>query len=285
VIESARILSGRRFDKTIVYAALAGEEQGLLGGRELARLARERGWTIEAVLNNDIIGNTQGIGGHADNLTFRIFSEAAPAAESEAERRARRVTGGEVDGASRQLARYVHAVAREVFPWMRPKLVYRADRFGRGGDHQAFNELGYTAVRITEAYENYNRQHQNLRTEGGITYGDVPGAVDFPYAARIAGINAATLAALAWAPPPPEGVRIRAARGSTAVTWEAAPGATGYRIYWRDTTDPTWSRQRYVAAATEATLEGIVIDDHLFGVASVSDAGNESLVAFAGAGR
>lgn len=285
VIEAARVLSRYRFEKTIVYAALAGEEQGLLGGEQLARHAQQQGWVIEGVLNNDIIGNTRGIGGHADNLTFRIFSEPVPPTETDAERRMRRVTGGEVDGNSRQLARYVHRIAEMVQPAMRPKLVYRLDRFGRGGDHRAFNDLGYAAVRLTEAYEDYSRQHQNLRTEDGIAYGDVPDAVDFPYAARIAGINAATLAALAWAPPPPAAVRIRSVRGSTAVSWQAPPGAVaGYRVYWRDTTDPHWSRSRLVTG-TEATLDGILIDDHLFGVASVGEGGHESLVTFATAGR
>jgi hypothetical protein len=287
VIETARLLSKHRFDKTIVYAALAGEEQGLLGGQQLAKYAKENGWTIEGVLNNDIIGNTAGIGGHVDNMTFRIFSEPVPPTETEAESRARRVMGGEVDGNSRQLARYLHRVATLVQPTMRPKLIYRLDRFGRGGDHRAFNDLGYAAVRITEAYENYNRQHQDLRTENGIAYGDVPDAVDFPYAARIAGINAAALAALAWAPPPPESVRIRgAASGSTTLAWQAPAGpVAGYRVYWRDTIDPYWSRSTFVSGAAEATLDGILIDDHLFGVASVDARGNESLVVFATGGR
>lgn len=287
VIEAARVLSRYRFDKTIVYGALVGEEQGLLGGQQLAAYAKEQGWTIEGVLNNDIIGNTEGIGGHVDNMTFRIFSEPVPPTETDGERQMRRVIGGEVDGISRQLARYVHRIATEVRPTMRPKLVYRLDRFGRGGDHRAFNDLGYAAIRITEAYENYNRQHQDLRTANGIAYGDVADEVDFPYAARIAGINAAALAALASAPPPPSGVRIRGAvSGSTRMSWTAPDGpVAGYRVYWRDTVDPYWSRSVFVSGATETTLEGIIIDDFLFGVASVGADGNESLVTFAGAGR
>ncbi|MSR02271.1 MAG: M20/M25/M40 family metallo-hydrolase [Gemmatimonadetes bacterium] len=281
VIEAARLLSKQKFAKTIVYGALAGEEQGLLGGQQLARYAKSQGWQIEGVLNNDIVGNSEGIGGQVDNLTFRIFSEPTAATEPEDERRGRRVTGGEIDGPSRQLARYVHAIARQVLPMMRPKLVYRLDRFGRGGDHRAFNDAGFAAVRITEAYENYNRQHQNIRTEGGIAYGDVPERADFPYAARIAGVNVAALAALASAPPPPTAVRLRGGvSASTALSWQAAPGATGYRIYWRDTTDPIWSQSRYIGAVTQFTLDGILIDDHLFGVASVGPDGNESLVTF-----
>lgn len=281
VIEAARLLSKYTFDKTIVYGALAGEEQGLLGGQQLARTAKDRGWQIEGVLNNDIIGNSEGIGGQIDNLTFRIFSEPVAATETEDERRARRVTGGEIDGPSRQLARYTYGIARQVLPQMRPKLVYRLDRFGRGGDHRAFNDHGFAAVRITEAFENYNRQHQNVRTEKGIAYGDVPDRADFPYAARIAGINAATLAALAWAPPPPTAVRLRGGvSASTSLSWQAAPGAVGYRIYWRDTTEPLWTSSRWVGTVTQATLDGILIDDHLFGVASVGPNGHESLITF-----
>ena len=281
VIEAARLLSKSKFAKTIVYGALAGEEQGLLGGQQLAKYAKEQNWQVEGVLNNDIVGNSEGIGGQVDNLTFRIFSEPTAVTEPDEERRGRRVTGGEVDGPSRQLARYVYTVARQVLPMMRPKLVYRLDRFGRGGDHRAFNDAGFAAVRITEAFENYNRQHQNVRTENGTAYGDLPDKADFPYAARIAGVNAASLAALASAPPPPTAVRLRGGvSASTSLTWQPAPGAVGYKIYWRDTTDPIWSQSRFVGSVTQFTLDGILIDDHLFGVASVAADGNESLVTF-----
>ncbi len=285
VIETARVLSKYQFDKTIVYGALAGEEQGLLGGTQLATTAKDQNWQIEGVLNNDIIGNSAGIGGQVDNLTFRIFSEPTPATETDEERRGRRSTGGEIDGPSRQLARYVYTVARAAAPQTQPKLVYRLDRFGRGGDHRAFNDQGFAAVRITEAWENYNRQHQNVRTENGVAYGDVPDAADFPYAARIAGVNAATLASLAWAPPPPSAVHLKGGvSASTTLSWQAAPGAVGYRIYWRDTTDPLWSRSRTVGDVAQFTLDGILIDDHLFGLASVGADGHESLVTFATAG-
>ena len=286
VIETARALSRYQFDKTIVYAALAGEEQGLLGGRQLAQHAKAEGWTIEAVLNNDIVGNSSGIGGQKDNLTFRIFSEPVPPDETDAERRMRRVMGGEVDGISRQLARYVHRIAEQVAPAMHAKLVYRLDRFGRGGDHRAFNDEGFAAVRITEAWENYHRQHQDLRTEAGIAYGDVPDSADFPYMARIATVNAATLAALAWAPPPPDQVRIRGGgSASTRISWQPVDGAAGYRVYWRDTIEPFWTHHRFVAAGHELELDGILIDDNLFGVASVSASGDESVVVFGTGGR
>ena len=281
VIETARVLSKYSFDKTIVFATLAGEEQGLFGGQQLARYAKEQGWRIEGDLNNDIVGNSEGIGGQRDNLTFRIFSEPVPVGETDDDRRLRRLTGGENDGPSRQLARYVRSISLMVLPQMRPKMVYRLDRFGRGGDHRAFNDLGFPAVRLTEAFEDYHRQHQNIRTENGIAYGDVPDKADFPYAARIAGVNAATLASLAWAPPPPTGVKIRGAGSpNTTLSWEAAPGAVGYRIYWRDTTDPYWTSSRLVGPVTQLTLESILIDDNLFGVASVAADGTESLVTF-----
>jgi Peptidase family M28 len=286
VIETARVLSKYRFDKTIVYATLDGEEQGLFGGQQLAKYAKAQGWNIEGVLNNDIIGNSEGIGGQKDNLTFRVFSEPVPPTETERDRMMRRVMGGEVDGISRQLARYIHTIAEQVVPTMHAKLVYRLDRFGRGGDHRAFNDEGFAAVRITEAWENYHRQHQNVRTENGIEYGDVPDQADFPYLARIAGVNAATLAALAWAPPSPEQVRIRGGgSASTQVSWEAVTGAAGYRVYWRDTIEPFWTHSRFVPSGTELDLDGVLIDDNLFGVASVAATGDESLVAFGIGGR
>ena len=286
VIETARALSKYQFDKTIVFGALAGEEQGLLGGQQLAKYAKDHNWIVEGVLNNDIVGNTEGIGGSVDNMTFRIFSEPVPVTETEEERRIRRSTGGEIDGISRQLARYVYGIARQVLPMMRPKMVYRLDRFGRGGDHRAFNDLGFAAVRITEAFENYNRQHQNVRTEKGIAYGDVPDKADFPYASCLAGINAATLAALAWAPPPPAGAKVRGGGSpSTTLSWQATPGAVaGYKIYWRDTTEPLWTQSRLVGNLTEFTLENVLIDDYLFGIASVGADGNESVVVFPVAG-
>lgn len=283
LLEAARALIAHRYGKSIVFAALAGEEQGLLGGYAVAREARAQGWTIEGVLNNDIIGNVDGMDGVHDEKTFRIFSEPVPVDEPEGLRRTRRFTGGEVDGPSRQLARYVERLARATRKDATPKLVYRLDRFGRGGDHRAFNDEGYPAVRLTEGHEHYDRQHQDLRTEDGIRYGDVLEGVDPRYVAKVTGVNAAVLASLAWAPPPPEQVRIRGAvSAATTLTWEApaGPAPAGYRVYWRDTTAPTWTRSRWVGARTEVTLEGVVIDDHLFGVASVGADGNESVVQF-----
>lgn len=286
-LEAARILSKYKFPKTIVYAQLSGEEQGLTGGQHLAQLALEQGWKVEAVLNNDMIGNIQGIDGTIDNRTFRIFSEPTKFTETDRERAARRTTGGEVDGPSRQLARFIERVTRQYMPEMNPKLIYRLDRFGRGGHHRPFNDVGFPGVRIMEMYENYDRQHQDLRTENGIEYGDVIEGVDFEYAAKLTGVNAIALASLASAPPAPEAVRISGAVSpSTTLTWTPveSPNLLGYKVYWRETTDPQWTYSRFVGDVTRYTLENVIIDNFFFGVAAVGKDGNESVVVFPGTG-
>ncbi len=283
-IEAARLLSKHRFGKTVVYAGLSGEEQGLWGGQQLAKEFADSGWTVEAVLNNDMIGNIEGINGEIDNRSFRIFSEPVPPTETEAERRARRTSGGEVDGISRQLARYVERVVRQVMPEMQPRLIYRLDRFSRGGHHRPFNDLGMPGVRIMETHENYDRQHQDIRTEDGRQFGDVIAGVNFPYLAKLVGVNAIVLASLAWAPAPPAAVRLRGAvSASTTVSWNApaGPAPLGYKVYWRDTTSPQWTFWRWVpAGVAQVTLGGVIIDDFLFGVASVGADGHESVVQF-----
>lgn len=183
-IEAARVLSQYQFENSIVYLGLSGEEQGLFGGKGFAEYAKKNNWEIIGVLNNDMIGNIEGIDGVIDNRTFRIFSEPTPVTETEKERNQRRFYGGEVDGVSRQLARYIHKTVRTYMPEMNPMMVYRLDRFGRGGHHRPFNDLGYPGVRIMEAHENYNRQHQNNRVENGIKYGDVIEGVNFEYAKK-----------------------------------------------------------------------------------------------------
>ncbi|HEX6135839.1 MAG TPA: M20/M25/M40 family metallo-hydrolase [Longimicrobiales bacterium] len=283
VLEAARVLTKHRYGKTIVFVGLSGEEQGLWGGRHMAGVAQEQGWNIEAVLNNDMIGNIEGIDGVIENTVFRVFSEPTPVTETERERRARRTSGGEVDGVSRQLARYVERITREYFRNLDAMMIYRLDRFGRGGHHRPFNDLGFPGVRIMEAHENYTRQHQDLRTENGIAYGDVVEGVDFQYARKLAGVNAAVLGALAWAPPPPDTVRIRGAvRPSTSLSWSAVddPGLAGYKIYWRLTTAPQWTDWIYVGNVTEHVLENVIIDNYVFGVAAIGRDGNESVVVF-----
>ena len=288
VLEAARVLSKHRFAGTIVYAGLSGEEQGLYGGRIVAEHALNQGWRIKAVLNNDMIGNISGVDGVTDNTTARVFSEGTRYVETEEEARIRRFSGGEVDSPSRNIARYVDRMADEFIPNLDVMMIYRLDRFGRGGHHRPFNERGIPGVRIMETHEHYQRQHQDLRTEDGIEYGDVIEGVNFEYARKLTALNIVSLAGMASAPPFPANVAIEGAvRPSTTLSWtlpqgKAADNLAGYRVYWRLTTDPQWRFSRDVGLADQHTLENIVIDNYLFGVASVSKDGYESPVVFPG---
>lgn len=282
-IEAARVLSKYSFENSIIYVGLAGEEQGLFGGAGLAKYAQEQGWEIIGIMNNDMIGNIKGVDGVIDNRSFRIFSEPTPANESERARKSRRFYGGEVDGISRQLARYIHKTVQTYMPEMNPKMIYRLDRFGRGGHHRPFNDVGFAGVRIMEAHENYTQQHQDIRVEDGIAYGDVVEAVNFGYAKKLTAVNAINLAALAWAPPAVKELGIGGVvEASARFKWSASmdDNIAGYKIYWRDTTSPTWDHSRFVGNVSEATLEGIVIDNFFFGVSTVGKNGIESPVVF-----
>ena len=282
-IEAARVLSKYRFPVSIIYAGLSGEEQGLYGGQHMAKVAKDEGWNIVGVLNNDMIGNIKGIDGVIDNSTFRVFSEAISMETTDRQRRAMRFYGGEIDGPSRQLARYIDKITDAYMTNLDAIMIYRLDRFGRGGHHRPFNDQGFTGVRIMETHENYNEQHQDLRTENGIKYGDVIESVNFDYAARLTAVNALTLASLASAPPAPKNVSIGGAvRPSTRLLWDTVDDdqLIGYKIYWRDTTSPQWQYSRFVGKATDYTLKNIVIDNYLFGVAAVGKNGAESLVQF-----
>jgi len=282
-IEAARILSKYRFENSIIYAGLSGEEQGLYGGAGLARHALENQWEIIGVLNNDMIGNISGVDGVIDNRTFRIFSEPTPANESEINRKNRRFYGGEIDGISRQLARYIHKTVKTYMPRMNPKMIYRLDRFGRGGHHRPFNDLGFAGVRIMEAHENYNQQHQDIRIEEGIAYGDVIEAVNFAYAKKLTAVNAINLASLAWGPPMIRELSIGGVvEPSVKFKWNKIDddSIAGYKIYWRDTTSPTWDYSRFVGNVDQFTLDGIVIDNYFFGVSTVGENGIESIVVF-----
>lgn len=282
-IEAARVLSKYRFENSIVYVGLAGEEQGLFGGKGLAEYAQKQGWEIIGILNNDMIGNIKGVDGVIDNRTFRIFSEPVPANESEKARNARRFYGGEVDGISRQLARYVHKTVSVYMPEMNPMMVYRLDRFGRGGHHRPFNDVGFAGIRIMEAHENYIMQHQDIRTENGIAYGDVIEGVDFEYAKKLTAVNAINLASLAWAPPSVSTLSIGGiVEASVKFQWKKVndPDVAGYKIYWRDTTQSTWQFSRFVGNINQYNLEGIVIDNFFFGIATVGKNGFESPVVF-----
>lgn len=290
VIESARVLTQYEFPGSIMYVGLSGEEQGLFGGQILADYAIKKGWRIKAVLNNDMIGNIKGINGVIDNTTARVFSEGTRDVETEDEARVRRFTGGEVDSPSRNVARYVDKMADLYIPNLDVMMIYRLDRFGRGGHHRPFNAVGYPGVRIMETNENYVMQHQDIRTEDGIKYGDTIDGVDFDYAAKLTALNAVTMAGMAWAPNTPVNVQIRGAvRPSTTLIWDALdaeqnPQLAGYKIYWRLTDSNQWEKSVFVpAGTTKHTLENVVIDNYLFGVASVSKEGFESPVVFPGA--
>lgn len=282
-IEAARVLSKYKFSVSIIYVGLSGEEQGLYGGKIMAEYAKKNGWDILALLNNDMIGNIYGIDGVIDNSTFRVFSEAISMETTDKEKASMRYYGGEVDGPSRQLARRVDQITDAYMTNLDAIMIYRLDRFGRGGHHRPFNDAGFTGVRIMETHENYNRQHQDIREENGIKYGDVIEGVDFDYAAKLTAVNCLTLASIAAAPAEPQNVMIAGAvQPSTRLKWEASTDndIVGYKVYWRDTTSPQWQYSRFVGNTTDYTLKNIVIDNYLFGVASVGKNGAESLIKF-----
>jgi len=282
-MEAARVLSKYKFENSIIYVGLSGEEQGLFGGKGLAAYAKEKKWEIIGIMNNDMIGNITGVDGVIDNRTFRIFSEPTNLTDSKEKVDRRRFYGGEVDGVSRQLARYIHKTTKRYMPEMNPMMIYRLDRFGRGGHHRPFNDAGFPGIRIMEAHENYTQQHQDIREENGIKYGDVVEHVNFEYAAKLTAVNAINLASIAWAPPAPSGVKIGGiVEPSVKFRWKKTndPSIKGYKIYWRDTTSPTWDYSRYVGNVDHFILKGIVIDNFFFGIATVSKNGHESPVVF-----
>jgi Zn-dependent M28 family amino/carboxypeptidase len=284
VIEAARVLSKHKFPATLVFAVLAGEEQGLYGGHVLADYATKQGWHVEADLNNDIVGNSEGINGVRETTRVRIFSEGTKTVETAAEADKRRYNGGEVDSPSRQLARFMAGMADRYLGNFKVTMVYRTDRFGRGGDQVEMLKAGFPSVRVTEANENYNRQHQDLRTENGIKYGDTIDGVDFAYLANVTRVNAISMAGLAMAPAPPTHVDISGAvSADTTVKWQPAADAARYRLWWRSTTDPQWRYSRDAAPSGKALLKDVNIDDWYFGVSAVGADGWESPVVFPGA--
>ncbi|MGH8158621.1 MAG: M20/M25/M40 family metallo-hydrolase [Rhodanobacter sp.] len=283
LMEAARLLSKQDNDATLVFAALSGEEQGLYGGKVLADYAVAQGWQVEADLNNDIVGNSRGQNGVIDNTTVRVFSEGTKSNETGKQADYRRYHGGEVDSPSRNVARYMATIADDYLPDFHVKMVYRTDRYARGGDQVPFLEAGFPAVRVTEAHEDYTRQHQDLRTEHNVHYGDTIDGIDFRYLARVTALNTLTMAALSRAPAPPTGVATEGALATdTTVKWTRVPGAAGYRVHWRDTTAPQWQYQRAVGDVDHAVIGDVVIDDWFFGVSSVSADGYESPVVFPG---
>jgi hypothetical protein len=283
VIEAARVLSKHKFPATLVFAVLSGEEQGLYGGHVLADYASAHDWRVEADLNNDIIGNTEGMSGVRDNTHVRVFSEGTRTTETQEEADKRRYNGGEVDSPSRNLARFMDRLADRYLTNLDVVMVYRTDRYGRGGDQVEMLKAGYPAVRVTEATENYTRQHQDVRVENGVRYGDVLEGVDFPYLAQVTRLNAVTMAALAMAPAPPVDVTIEGAvTPDTTLKWKPEPGAAAYRVWWRPTTDPQWRFSRLATAPGAMTLKSVNIDDFFFGVSAIGPDGFESPVVFPG---
>ena len=276
-LECARVLSRLKFPATIIFLTVAGEEQGLYGSTHFAKMAKEQGWQIEAVLNNDIVGGDRSEGRNPD--TVRVFSEGIPLSASEEDVRHIRGLGGESDSASRQIARYVAEAATTFGTELKPTLIFRLDRYLRGGDHSAFNEQGFAGIRFTEYRENFDHQHQTLRTENGIEYGDLPKFVDFDYVAKVARLNTAALASLASAPGPPANVRLLAKelQNDSTLTWDAVPRAASYEVLWRDTTSPTWDHWEPAGNETRATLK-LSKDNVIFAVRSVDAAGHRSLV-------
>ena len=283
-MELARVMSKHHFDATLVFLAVPGEEQGLLGATHWAEKAKAERRNIEAMLTDDIVGNTQGGNGVRDNRRLRVFSEGVPATETEAQARVRRSVGGENDGPSRQLARYLKEVAELYQPDFEVTLVFRRDRYGRGGDHIPFNERGFAAVRLTEPNEDFDRQHQKVEVRDGVPFGDVVERVDFPYVARVARVNAALMASLALAPAPPTDPRFGTGRQEydTRLNWKrgAEPDLAGYRVVWRPTHLPAWTRGLDVGDGNEAVIRGKSKDDLFFAVQAIDRDGNASLPAF-----
>jgi hypothetical protein len=275
-LESARALSKLKFRATIIFLTVAGEEQGLNGSKHFAQMAKQAGWNIEAALNDDIVGGDKSPG--QDAKIVRVFSEGLPSADDEKQLRLIRGLGGESDSSSREVARYVTEVGAAYSPGVKPLLVFRLDRYLRGGDHSAFNEQGFAAVRFTEYRENFNHQHQDLRTENGIEYGDTLKFVDFDYVARVGRLNALTLAALAAAPAPPSAVKVITTNldNNTTLKWGASEGASGYEVVWRDTSAPNWEHVKNVGDTTTTTLD-ISKDNVIFAVRAVDKAGHRSL--------
>jgi Zn-dependent M28 family amino/carboxypeptidase len=282
-LECARVLSKHRFPATVIFLTVAGEEQGLNGSSHFAKMAKAQGWNLEAVLNNDIVGGDRTPGDTLqDPHVVRVFSEGIPTTADEKQLKTIRALGGENDGPSRQLARYIDSVAGEYFApaAFHPLVVFRRDRYLRGGDHFSFNEQGYAAVRFTEFRENYNHQHQDVRTENGVEYGDLPKFVDYDYTAKVARLNAATLAELASAPAPPADVRLltKELQNDSTLVWDASSGglATGYEVLWRDTAAPDWQHSQSVGNVTRATVP-VSKDNVDFAVRALDTKGHRSL--------
>lgn len=277
-MECARALSKMKLPATIIFLTVAGEEQGLYGSHHFAKMAKDEGWELEGILNNDIVGGDKSA--EQDHSVVRVFSEGVPTAASEQDIRRIRMLGGESDSGSRELARYIAEIGRTYDVGVKPMLVFRLDRYLRGGDHSSFNQQGFSAVRFTEYREDFHHQHQNVRMENGIQYGDLPQFVDYDYVAHVARLNAATLASLAAAPAPPANVHLvtKELENDSTLSWDASPGglATEYEVLWRATTSPEWEHSQNVGNVTRTTMK-LSKDNVIFAVRAVDRAGHRSL--------
>jgi hypothetical protein len=284
VLELARVMAKRKFEATIVFMAVAGEEQGLYGSTYFAEQAKQQGVDIQGMFTNDIIGSSTGDRGQRDPFTVRLFSEGVPTSETPEQAALRRSIGGENDGPSRQLARYVKEVGENSATAMRVRLIWRRDRYLRGGDQIPFLEQGYPAARFTEPNEDFRHQHQDVRVENGVQFGDLVEFVDFGYVARVARVNAAALATLALAPTAPKEAKILTTRltNDTDLTWKAnpEPDLAGYEVVWRESTEPLWTHTIPVGNVTSYTIEGLSKDNVQVGVRAVDRDGYRSPVAF-----
>jgi hypothetical protein len=286
VLELARVMSHYRFRATIVFLAVAGEEQGLNGSTHWAQEAKGRNADIEAMLDNDIIGSSRSNTGAIDRGTVRLFAQGVPpTATPDDSQLALLRAGGENDTPPRELARSIRDIAALYVPTLKVRVIYRADRYLRGGDHLPFLDRGYAAVRFTEPAEDFRRQHQDVRVEDGVTYGDTPDHVDFAYTADVTRVNAAALAVLARAPAPPADVQVEAARLEYDTTLRWTPGKddnlSGYRVVWRETTAPYWEHSMVVGRdVSRVTIPGVSKDNVIFGVEAIDGAGHASPAVF-----
>ncbi len=283
-LEMARVMSKYKFDATIIFMTVPGEEQGLLGATYFAEQAKKTGMNIEAMFTNDIIGGVTSYKNAPDRQSVRVFAEGVPSDETEQQANLRRSVGGENDSASRQLGRYIKEVADVYSPKFSVQLIYRRDRYGRGGDHIPFLEQGFPAVRFTEPHEDYTHQHQSVKMVDGKQYGDLPEFVDFDYVANVTRVNAASLAMLALAPAKPKNVGIVTAglTNDTELKWDANTNAdlAGYEVVWRDTTSPFWTNSLFVGSVTNYTAKEMSKDNYFFGVRAVDKDGNKSPVVY-----
>jgi Zn-dependent M28 family amino/carboxypeptidase len=285
VMELVRVMSRYEFDSTLVFLTVAGEEQGLLGSTHWAETAKQKNWNIAGMITNDIIGSSHAEDGHLDDKHVRLFAGELPArGEMTPGLKSLLDVGGENDSQTRQLGRYIKEMGEKYVPNMNVTLILRRDRYGRGGDHSPFLDQGFPAVRFTEPNEDYKHQHQTVRTEEGVQYGDTLEFVDYKFIANVARVNAAALASLALAPATPKNVHLELAKqeNNTTLSWDANNEAdiAGYQIVWRETTATFWQQKLPVGNVTTYTIKGLSKDNYIFGVQALDRDGNLSLVVY-----